>query len=1371
MASRVRFSPARFAGYVLIAALWLVPGTVRGAANDGIRVVSATDSRIVFEIDLSSYTLAPSPRLQGTERLEIEGFGGFSEPGRPWVPGRSFLVGVPPSGDPSVSWSAVRTVSLGSHTLEPVAFPRVFEDENGEPFTSEEYRIDPAVYGAGATTIGVSADRVVKLRRQRVLPVRVVPVAYDPATGETTIATLMRVEVSFPADRGTERRVDAKESVPVPDAPVWERMYGRVLVNPSQAAKWRVGGTPRIRDLPDRGASSDALAGPHVKLLVRDTGLHRVSASSVIGKGFPSGTAVSDLKLFKRTYDSGTFSEGAVDIAFRVVEDPAGTSGVFDGNDWIVFFGRRLREDDLQGDPLEKFSYENVYWLGTSSGLEMPSVPVTAGFVSADTASAVFPVTKYFEKDNFFFDGTPPGETEFYFYADAADARVSDTFTAPSIDPDGSFILKARLLGASRVTDRPVTLSIRNSNGTTQLGDVTVFGKSAVDFTSPAVPGSAIVEGANTFRVDMTSARAMLEVFLDYFTIEYRAKYRAKGNVLEFNSADLSGDTTITVTGLTRTDVRLFDVTDPYNAREYALTPSHFIPVNGRWALAFREGFTSQKKYVLTPLDAVHQIAASDIVGDEPSGIIGSAAENGVDILVVSHEDFLGEMQRWIGYRRAQGYRVFAVDVEDVFDEFNGGVPNARAVRYFVRHFVENGGASFVVLVGDGSEDNKHAMPASGTNFVPTESFSEYVGGSFNQDEVVTTDKWYATLDYDFIANDPPYLNDYYPDVIVGRIPAGTTQELRDVLDKILEFEAPKGDDFWRRRMIRVADNAFSGVATFCYWGSEVGFENAEEAAAQGTEAAIPGGFDVVRFYLAEHLAGVEPPHVDQSCIQAYGLISPTRSEVTPALLRELNQGATMVSFQSHMNRYQLCHEVLFTTSKTWAPDHLSLSNAGRPWLAFGFGCHFSDYAVHSETAFENTNPPTGDAVAELLLLRKTGAVSTYGSSGFEFLTPNARLTGVVNDAFFEKVPTDTMIASDKAQARWIFGEIITLSEIENLLRNPGGATGSVGQTIRFHILGDPVLRVDAGPPRFQVTVNGEPFASGDLVAPDADNRIRVNAVVTDEVAIEKLALEIAGADSSGILTVTPLNDQDLSAARQYQVSFDHHIQAKRYDVILRAYQAEDTTAGTYHLAAEFVMKVQAVAELSVNGRPVYDGDLVPPQADYEFKVALPIFVDQSEIRVETDGEAVSPLFFAHPSPADTLTWLVRFERTLADGPHEVVLFVGQTEFPFALVVGTRAGLLDLIAFPNPFEDEVDFVFTSEVAISDGWIDIFTVSGKKVAHIVVPPAARAPGQNGVRWNGRTFNGDEVANGTYLFVASVEQNGRKTMQRGKLVRVK
>ena len=1367
----MKLSTVRFVGLALFAAVWLGSGAAHSALNDAMRVVSATDTRVVFEIDFSAYKLEPSTALEGTERLTIDGFGGFSEPGRPAVPGRRLLVGVPPSGDPLVTWSVVRSEPLGSHRLEPVAFPRVLEDENGDPYASEEYRIDPAVYGTGATSIGVVAEPVGRLRHQRVLPVRVVPIAYDPATGETTIATLIRVEVSFPAVRGSGGSLDRNESQ-LPDAPVWERLYGRVLVNPSQAAKWRVREAANVRDLPGRGAVSEALSGPLVKVLVRDTGLHRVSAASVIAKGFPLGSAVSSLKVFKRTYDPATFSEGAVDVAFRVVEDPAGTAGVFDANDWVVFFAKRLREDDLQGDPLEKFTGSNVYWLGTSGGVQMPSVAVDAGFVSADTASAAFPVTRYFEEDNVFMEGTPPDEKEFYYFNDwYLTSAYSSAFTAPSIDPTGTFVLKARFLGGKRTSaNRIVKLSIRNSKGTTVLDDAAVLSKNIVTYTSQTLSGSAIDGGANTFRVDKTSDRDMLEVLLDWFTIEYRAKYRANGNVLEFNSAALSGDTSITVTGLTRTDVMLFDVTDPYGTRLYTLTPSHFTDTGGTYAVSFREGIASQKKYVVAPLDAIPQIGSADVVADEPSGLIGNSAENGVDILVVSHSDFLGEMQRWVGYRRAQGYRVLTADPQEIFDEFNGGVENPRGIKNFIRHFYGTGGASFVLFVGDASEDNRGVNQYAGKNFVPTESFTEYVGGSFG-DEVVTTDNWYVLLDHDFI-NDPSVLvSDYFPDLIIGRMPVGTVTELRYELEKIFKFEAPKGDDFWRRRMIRVADNAFSGDFNYCYQSSEEGFQAAEETAAQKAEAAIPGGFDIVRFYLTDYLAGVEPAHQPGSCLNGGVFQAATENQATPQLLSELNAGASIVSFQAHMDRSRICHEALFSTSETFGSDHFRLTNVDRPWVAFGFGCHMSDYSLFDEKARTITNPPTGDCFSELLLNQRSGAVSVYASAGFEYLTPNRNFTAFIADALFDEVPTDTMIASTRAQARWILGELLTLAEIQNLLNNMGGSTGSVGQTKRFVLLGDPVLRVDAGPPRFQVTVNGEPFASGDLVAPDPDNMIRVSATVTDEVAIEKLALEIAGADSSGILTVTPLKDQDLSAARQYEVSFAHHIQAKRYDIILRAYQAEDTTAGTYHLAAEFVMKVQAVAELAVNGRPVYDGDIVPPKGEYEFKVALPVYVEQSVIRVETDGAIVAPVSYAHPSPADTLTWLVRFQQTLSDGPHQVVLFVGEAEFPFSLIVGTHTGLLDLIAFPNPFEDEVDFVFTNEVAISEGSIGIFTVSGKKVAHIEVPAAARSPGQNAVRWNGRTFNGDEVANGTYLFVASVEQNGRKTTQRGTLVRMK
>jgi hypothetical protein len=130
-------------------------------------------------------------------------------------------------------------------------------------------------------------------------------------------------------------------------------------------------------------------------------------------------------------------------------------------------------------------------------------------------------------------------------------------------------------------------------------------------------------------------------------------------------------------------------------------------------------------------------LASSDIEADVPSSIIGSSAETGIDVLVVAHADYVSRMRSWASYRRAQGYRVSVVDVADVFDEFNGGVPSPQAVYRFSRHFFERGNASTLVLVGDASEDGKRVHADS----EPPSPFLRIDAVPSLPDEVVTTDK------------------------------------------------------------------------------------------------------------------------------------------------------------------------------------------------------------------------------------------------------------------------------------------------------------------------------------------------------------------------------------------------------------------------------------------------------------------------------------------------------------------------------------------------------------------------------------------------------------------------------------------------------
>jgi hypothetical protein len=311
------------------------------------------------------------------------------------------------------------------------------------------------------------------------------------------------------------------------------------------------------------------------------------------------------------------------------------------------------------------------------------------------------------------------------------------------------------------------------------------------------------------------------------------------------------------------------------------------------------------------------------------------------------------------------------------------------------------------------------------------------------------------------------------------------------------------------------------------------------------------------------------------------------------------------------------------------------------------------------------------------------------------------------------------------------------------------------------------MLRIDAGPPAFNVTVNGRTVQSGDVVSTGGErDSISVVATVTDENAIHKFALEIDGQDLSDSLRVVRLSDPDLPHARQYRVSFHHLLMPKTYDIVLRAYQAPDTTEGTYHMAAEFRLKVESSIAVAVNGRSIQSGASVPADGNYRVDLSFPVFIPQSEISIKIDDVAVTDAQYSHPAPEDSLSWIVTFRKKLNAGKHHMLVDAQGIQFNYELVVSESVGLRDVINYPNPFAGAgTRFVYTNEVEIENGTIDIYTVSGKKVRRLDIPTAARLPGQNSVFWDGRDTSGGTLANGVYLFVINVHQRSGNATVRG------
>ncbi len=1360
------------AGWIALAVVAGAMPSARAAAPAAVRparVVAAGERSITLRVTVPEPRVGPSPYAPGRTRVEIDGYGpAAAPPGAPSLPQRRFLVAVPPSGTVRVSARVVRSQPLGRVRLEPVPAQGALRDDDLGVQPVPDYRVTrpadwlpPPVVRAGAPGW---------MRRTRVVPIDVTPLVTD-ASGEASVAREIEVRVTWSRGAGDSGGPWGASAVPVgaPDMPLWDAILAETVVDPARARAWRLG--RRRRASAARGIEATAQPG-EVRVDVRRTGVLAVRASDLVAEGLPGGLALDGIRVFQRGYDDTTLTAFVRPIAFDVEEDAAGVPGVFDGDDRIVFYARSLRDDPYAGDPIEKFSDHNVYWIGPGAGVRMRVRTLTPAPVDGDTATATWPAGVHAEVDREFVEETPPGRGDDFYFANGAwqSGPIDLPFELEAPAPGTSAVLRVRVHGGSYST-RTVRLSLVNALGTNVVrNNLIVTGRDMVTL-SQAISAGILAPGANTLRMSKVTSDP-IDALLNWAELDYTALFRARGDALRFNTGTMTGDTVVTVTGLHTTDVRLYDVTDPLAPVRCDAPPAALVPTtDGGWALSFRDTLAARREYALVAAARIPLAAPADLHADTPSSLVGGSAEAGVDVLVVSHASFLGGMQRWVDYRRAQGYRVLAVDVQDVYDEFNNGVPGARAIDRFTRHFYELGGAGVLLLVGDASEDAKGVHPESGPNFVPTHSRPESVNiGGQRFDEIVTTDKLYGHMP-------PPGggTPDAFPDVIVARLPVGSPQELDVVLDKIFAYENPTGDVSWRKRMVFIADDAWSAGGTVfggsgtCYWPVETAFERGQEDAARVVERALPAGFDVVRFYLSRY---TRPFHGDSTqCGVMFQSILFTRNNVTPLLFDELARGATLVSIQAHMNRYLVAHEKLLAaqsgniTGAFGGRDHLRIQNIGRPYVMMALGCHFSDFAIHKEQAQSrlDNNAPNGDSFGEqFLLAANRGAVGVWASTGYEFLSQTNDAMSTAARVWFYEAPFDTLVR--RTQARWILGSMMFLVENAIAGRQPRPVE-------RYHLLGDPLLRVDAGPPAFDVTVDGRPARSGDfLETGGAADTVHVRAVVTDENAIDAFRLTIDGVDRTSTLRIAPTADTTLAAARQYRVEFDHVPRASTYDIVLSALQEPDT-AGGYAVTGSFTLRVQTVAKLEVDGREVVSGERVPRTATYRVTLTLPVTVPASQVSARLDSVPVTDATLSHPAPDDSTTWVITFRRTLDEGRHRLEVAAGPETFTFVVEVRSEPGLRDLIAWPNPFRDSTNFLFTADSEILEGTIDVFTVSGRRVRRIEIPPDARFPGRNGVAWDGRDSAGDPVANGVYLVVMRVRQPGGSATIRGKVARIR
>ena len=189
-------------------------------------------------------------------------------------------------------------------------------------------------------------------------------------------------------------------------------------------------------------------------------------------------------------------------------------------------------------------------------------------------------------------------------------------------------------------------------------------------------------------------------------------------------------------------------------------------------------------------------------------------------LMVISHADFLEEIQPLVDARRSEGWTVGVVDVEQIFQRWSHGVADPEALSKFIRGSYRKRGTEAVLLVGGDTYDYHDNLGLGSISFVP----SLYTA----TDEIVRfapVDPLYGDVDRDGV-----------PDVSVGRLPVRTPAELASLVTRILEY----------------GDSPFAGTALLAADSYDVPAGYSFTAASDELAAMLPSDWMLDRAYLDE---------------------------------------------------------------------------------------------------------------------------------------------------------------------------------------------------------------------------------------------------------------------------------------------------------------------------------------------------------------------------------------------------------------------------------------------------------------------------------------------------------------------------------------
>jgi hypothetical protein len=743
---------------------------------------------------------------------------------------------------------------------------------------------------------------------------------------------------------------------------------------------------------------------PAYRVIVAADGMHRITHAELDAAGMPVSTL--DPRTFRMFYMGQ-------ELAIQV---PGEGDGQFDMTDFIYFYGRSLDSLFYEGVlPDNKYTGDNVYWLtyGGSNGVRMATKDGSA----PGTAVGAYAHTYHYEDNYFYFNDRP-----YILAAPMPDRFVPDTdrwlglwsstvnglpvrssyfniSNLPTSAADGQIVVEIQgMTGKNRISDPDFYHHIRLHMNGTQIYDNPTAGRNYERFTiTGTVPHSTLVEGFNQFDIELITNND--SIYLNWFELTYQDQLVAENDALLFHGQTGTGPWRYTVSGFGNDNIGVYDVTSLSAPRQVTNTTLNSNSVSFGDSSADRRYAAVSDNGWLSP--SVIQENIPQTSKYTPANLLDTT--NGADWIAISHKDFWAEALR-LSDHRAKKYRVALVDVQQIYDQFNGGLRSPESIREFLRytyHHWQGDAPQFVLLIGDGTSDMRQYVHGAETYIPPFLVAADPILGE------TAADNRYVTL----------VGNDLLPDMSIGRFPVGDLNEAKIMVDKTINYETTPLYDDWNTNVIFIADDKDGGGGDF-YEFSNILADGYDDPNQTPESKYLPDPYQAIKIYLGEtcDLNNVGNNLTPTQC----------RTEIVNAI----NSGALFTSYVGHAQ------------ISNWAVEQLlngnvvnEFTNANRLSIFLAMACFEGFF-----------HQPDVTPLAEKYLLHPNGgAVASWSPTGFGVATGHDYLEkGLFLAVFQEDILT--------------LGKATDAGKFYLHDKNPNGRFDDLLDT--FLLFGDPALQI-----------------------------------------------------------------------------------------------------------------------------------------------------------------------------------------------------------------------------------------------------------------------------------------------------------------------